>query len=133
MQLNNGVITKISTLPMYTKFVPAGSKESVTYNFHFRRTIPWKLSCETSSTTSRKNVFSTYSQVVSWSPGVLLSIHLAATILLALTAQCLVGAACTGYRAVSYKHNRRYFIIQVAVMGVLQMLAIIACFISVQH
>lgn len=86
MQLSNGVITKISTLPMYTKFVPAGSKESVTYSFNFRRTIPWKLSCETSSVTSRSNVFTTYSQVIGWSPAVLLSIHLAATILLALTA-----------------------------------------------
>lgn len=86
MQLNNGVITKISTLPMYTKFVPAGSKESVVYNLNYRHTIPWKLNCESSQATSRKNVFGTYAQVVSWSPRVLLSIHLAAIILMLVTA-----------------------------------------------
>ena len=133
MQLNNGVISQLSTLPMYTKYIPAGTKENIFYKPYVRRTIPWKLECEASNLTSRSQVFTTYAQTVSWNPTILLVVHLTATALMLITVQCLIASCCTGYRALSYKNNRRFFLIQICTMGALQIGSIITCYIFVDR
>jgi hypothetical protein len=117
---------------LYTKYIPTGTKENIIYQFYKRSTIPWKLACESNAATSRLNVFATYGSVVDWNPSTLLVVYLTSTILFSMTAFCLIASSCTGARALTYKNSRRFFIIQVSVMGILQIASIIACLAFVQ-
>lgn len=96
-----------------------------------RHTPTWALSCENSTHTSREGIFTAYKNELTWNAGTLLTVHLTSMVLLAMTALCLSGSCCTGYRALAYKHNRRFFLIQVGTMGTLQILSIVFCFIYV--
>jgi hypothetical protein len=129
MESMNGVLAKTSSLPLYKKYTSDSKKKDVFYKLWVRHTIPWNLACETSTLTQRENVFDLYSSSLTMSTALVLTVHITATILLAMTAMCLTASACTGYRALTYKNNRRYFLIQVITMGVLQLAAIIICFI----
>lgn len=117
---------------MYSKYVNATTKDEIMYSMFTRHTPSWALSCENSTQTSRSGIFQAFNATdLAWKPGTLLTVHLTSMILLALTAQCLVGSFCTGYRALAYKNNRRYFLIQVGTMGVLQIISIVFCYVYV--
>ncbi len=50
MQEDNGVIERLTSMPLYDHFVPDWriSKENKIYKMWTRPTIPWKLECEAS-------------------------------------------------------------------------------------
>ena len=132
LQRDNGVLSKLELLPMYSDYVNTTSKNDINYRMYTRHTPTWALSCENSTHTSREGIFTAYKTELTWNAGTLLTVHLTSMVLLAMTAQCLAASCCTGYRALAYKHNSRYFLIQVGTMGTLQILSIIFCFIHVE-
>lgn len=112
LETMNGVTDKLKAMPLYSFYISSDSiKQQYVSKLWIRRTIPWKLACEATTETMRENVFGTLSESVSWSPAVMLTVHITATVLLALTALCLTASTCTGYRALTYKNNRRYFLV----------------------